>query len=342
MGRFVKNLIPALLAAGCLSFSAAAASPDLPFEGEVKGSNLNIRSGPGTDYTALGTLHKGERVTVVARKEGWYKIQLPESSRLWVARKYVEWKPGDAEGRVKGTDVNLRAAGSFNAESLAQVANGARLKVFGEEGDWLKVASLDVEVFAWISAKYVTDTGVSDPDTAEWLAIKKLYQAEMDKEIRTRNLDGVLSRSEALAVGCKNPRVKERADLFVNQVREEAEWCRKLSATEKERADAVRAVQEKYRKQMQEILAKTPGSAAYLLTGWLYECGNIIGGAPGTHKLVKGGKLIAYVRGNNVDLKKYYGKYVGVNGEETYHPRYRDLVIVIQSEGQIQMIGSGE
>ncbi len=342
MGRFVNRFISALLAAGVFFHVAASGSADLPFEGEVKAANLNVRSGPGTNYAEIGTLHKGERVTVLARKEGWYKIQLPEACRLWVAKKYVEWNVGDAEGRVKGTDVNLRVAGSFNAESLAQVGNGARLKVFGAEGDWLKVAPLDAEAFAWISAKYVSDSGVSDPDTAEWLAIKKLHQTEMDKEVRARNLDGVLVRSEALAAGCKNPRVKERVDLFLKQIREEAEWYKKLSTTERERADAVRAIQDKYRKQMQEILDKTPGTAAYLLTGWLYECGNIIGGAPGTHKLVKGGKLIAYVRGNNVDLKKYYGKYVGVNGEETYHPRYRDLVIVVQSENQIQVIGSGE
>lgn len=342
MKRFAIGVVSALWAAGLSFVGAADLAGDLPFEGEVKGTNLNVRSGPGTNYTALGTLHKGERVTVVSRKDGWYKIQLPESCRLWVAKKYVEWKPGDAEGTVKGNDVNLRAAGSFNAESLVQLKDGSRLKVFGAEGDWLKVSASDADVFAWVSSKYVTDGGSSDPDTAEWLAIRKLHQAEMDKEVRSRNLDGVLARGEALAGSAKNPRVKERAELFVKQIREEAEWYRKLSATERERNEAVRAIQDKYKEEMRKLLEKTPESATYLLTGWLFECGNIIGGAPGSHKLVKGGKTIAYVRGNNVDLNKYYGQYVGVNGEDSFHPRYREPVIVIQSEAQIQSIGTGE
>ena len=47
------------------------------------------------------------------------------------------------------------------------------------------------------------------------------------------------------------------------------------------------------------------------------------------------------MRGNNVDLKKYYGKYVGLNGEDSYHPKYPEPVVVLQAAAQIQVIGSG-
>ncbi len=318
------------------------ASDDFPFEGEVKTGNLHVRSGPGVNFTVLGDVHKGERLTVVEKKGDWLKVQIPETCRVWVAARYVEWKEGDVEGLVKGNDVNLRAAGSFNAESLAKLSAGDKVRIFKRVGDWFEAAPVGIDVFAWVSAKYVSDLGTSDPDAAEWLSIRKLYQQEMDKEIRSRNLDGVLARSESLATSCRNPRVKERVDLFIQQIREEAEWCRKLSTTELERKQAVQAIQQKYEKEIKSLINNTPPGNAYLLTGWLYECGNIIGGAPGTHKLVKGGKLVAYVRGNNVDLKKYYGKYVGVNGEDSYHPRYQEPVIVIQAAGQIQTIGTGE
>lgn len=41
-----------------------------------KGEFLNVRSGPGTKYEKVGTLTRGQSVTVVARANGiWYKTQ---------------------------------------------------------------------------------------------------------------------------------------------------------------------------------------------------------------------------------------------------------------------------
>lgn len=330
-------LLSVVLAGGF--FPAGAAPADFPFEAVVKASRLHVRSGPGTNFTAVADVRQGERLTVVGEKSGWYKVNLPASCKLWVAAAYVSWQEGEPEGVVTGDDVNLRAAGSYNAETLAQLKKGDRLKVFRKRGDWLEAAPLGADVFAWVSAKYVEAAGAADPDIAEWLAIRRLYQEEMDKDIVQRRLDPVLARAEALAATCQNQGVKERLDLFLKQLREEAEWSRKLTATQEERAKAMREIQERYQAEMKRLLEQVPEASAFLLTGWLYETGNILGGAPGTHKLVKGGKVIAYVRGNNVDLSKYYGKYVGVNGEDSYHPRYREPVIVIQAESQIRAIG---
>lgn len=40
----------------------------------TKGEFLNLRKGPGTEYTKIGTLSRGQTVVVVARtSNGWYK-----------------------------------------------------------------------------------------------------------------------------------------------------------------------------------------------------------------------------------------------------------------------------
>ena len=43
----------------------------------VAKSNLNVRKGPSTSYTILGTLASGTKVEIVATdsKTGWYKIK---------------------------------------------------------------------------------------------------------------------------------------------------------------------------------------------------------------------------------------------------------------------------
>ena len=43
-------------------------------KGTVTASALNVRSGPGTNYEAIGLLYRGETVSVVAISDGWAQI----------------------------------------------------------------------------------------------------------------------------------------------------------------------------------------------------------------------------------------------------------------------------
>ncbi len=43
---------------------------------KAAGSTLNVRSGPGTDFDKVSTLHNGAVVTIVGVDSGWYKIQV--------------------------------------------------------------------------------------------------------------------------------------------------------------------------------------------------------------------------------------------------------------------------
>ena len=53
--------------------------------GTVTASALNIRSGPGTNYDRLGSLQRGETVTILENKGGWYRI-----SSGWVSANYIK------------------------------------------------------------------------------------------------------------------------------------------------------------------------------------------------------------------------------------------------------------
>lgn len=50
----------------------------------VKGTRVNIRSGPGTNYSILTTLSRGEEVKGLGKQGQWYQVQLSDGKVGWV------------------------------------------------------------------------------------------------------------------------------------------------------------------------------------------------------------------------------------------------------------------
>ncbi len=55
---------------------------------EIDAYPLNVRSGPGTSYSKIGQVYRGERYPVLGIQDGWYKISY-ENSDGWVSGQYV-------------------------------------------------------------------------------------------------------------------------------------------------------------------------------------------------------------------------------------------------------------
>ena len=60
---------------------------------KVKPTRLNIRSGPGENYSVIGLLEKGTAVNVVESKGEWHKIEPPASAYAFVAAHLVTLEP---------------------------------------------------------------------------------------------------------------------------------------------------------------------------------------------------------------------------------------------------------
>ena len=60
----------------------------VPEEGLVLYSALNVRTGPGTSYSRIGTLKMGSTVTVLGESGGWYKVSTG-SLTGYVSAKYI-------------------------------------------------------------------------------------------------------------------------------------------------------------------------------------------------------------------------------------------------------------
>ena len=59
----------------------------------VTATRLNMRGGPGENYSVLGRLEKGQTVTEISRKGNWIEIQPPATAFGFVAAMYLEQAP---------------------------------------------------------------------------------------------------------------------------------------------------------------------------------------------------------------------------------------------------------
>lgn len=60
----------------------------------VKSKKLNLRAGPGENFSVLGVLEKGDVVNVTGEKNGWSKIDAPTNSYAFVAAMYLNQAGG--------------------------------------------------------------------------------------------------------------------------------------------------------------------------------------------------------------------------------------------------------
>jgi uncharacterized protein YgiM (DUF1202 family) len=56
----------------------------------VTAKKLNLRAGPGENYSVLGVLEKGAPISPVTTKDGWTKIEAPASAYSFVAAMYLK------------------------------------------------------------------------------------------------------------------------------------------------------------------------------------------------------------------------------------------------------------
>jgi len=68
-------------------------SRDYLAEGVVTADRVNVRAGPSVAYGILLTLDEGTEVSVLEEGEGWAKIALPDTARLWLNSRYLSTGP---------------------------------------------------------------------------------------------------------------------------------------------------------------------------------------------------------------------------------------------------------
>ena len=90
--KYFVLMIVMMLLFGCGSFTTGEDSnvtfslPPNPYQTvTVTGSTVNLRQGPGTLYTVVGSAHAGDTLMVTGEAPDWYRVYFPEKSLFaWI------------------------------------------------------------------------------------------------------------------------------------------------------------------------------------------------------------------------------------------------------------------
>ncbi|MDR7246647.1 L,D-peptidoglycan transpeptidase YkuD (ErfK/YbiS/YcfS/YnhG family) [Priestia megaterium] len=137
----------------------------------VMASTLNVRSGAGTNYASIGSVTKGQTLSVVSKSGSWYKINY-NGRTGYVSSDYVQASgtTPSAESTtyiVTASTLNVRSGAGTNYASIGSVTKGQKLSVVSKSGSWYKinynggtgyVSSDYVQASATASPKLVVDS----------------------------------------------------------------------------------------------------------------------------------------------------------------------------------------
>ena len=177
--KAIRTLLAALLIASTLSATAFAETA------LVTGSEVNVRSGPGSDYAILGSFTRGSSVEVIDRGDGvWYAVDYygsigymcadylslqesgtgliipaaptptPAGSATTIIYSGSQSTAAQTNGLITGMYVRFRSGPSSDSAILEEYNQGKAVTILGTEGDWT-LCCIDGQ-YGYIYSQYVS------------------------------------------------------------------------------------------------------------------------------------------------------------------------------------------
>ncbi|MEG0856242.1 MAG: SH3 domain-containing protein [Terrisporobacter sp.] len=117
--------------------------------------NVNLRSGASTSSSRICTVPKNSKVSVLSYNSNktWAKI-VYNNKTGWISAKYLKSEVEQTywDGRTI-TRLNLRQSPNTSAKILITIPNGSKVKVYEENGSWLRVNYNNT--YGYCSAMYI-------------------------------------------------------------------------------------------------------------------------------------------------------------------------------------------
>jgi len=146
----------------------------------VTDSNVNVRSGPGTENAQVGQATSGNEFKILNSsldKDGeiWHQITLDDGEKGWIAGWLVTLRNGFSEQKPDGTDVgnqqqtalvigsvvNIRKGPGTSFDINHQANIGDILEVLNESNNWYYVKTTSGDV-GWITGDYISLQSIRD------------------------------------------------------------------------------------------------------------------------------------------------------------------------------------
>ncbi|MFA6187283.1 MAG: SH3 domain-containing protein [Phycisphaerae bacterium] len=134
---------------------------EFPYIGEVTGTDLNVRSGPGMNFYSCGKISSPLRIIVAEQKFTWVRILPPPGSFSWIFKQSVQTDANKPDvGIVTGDNVRVYA-GAENLEPMRSdsiqitLTKGQKVRIIGQAvGDYYKITPPE-GASLWTSSQYI-------------------------------------------------------------------------------------------------------------------------------------------------------------------------------------------
>jgi len=125
----------------------------------VKGSVVNIRKGPGTEYGVTGQVKSGAVLTILKSENNWYLVKLPDGKQGWIANWLVTVNrvAGAQVAQINGSNVNVRQGAGTTYPLLFQLNKGEQVTIKDEKSGWYLIESNKGS--GWVAAWLVSSPG---------------------------------------------------------------------------------------------------------------------------------------------------------------------------------------
>jgi uncharacterized protein YgiM (DUF1202 family) len=132
----------------------------------VKPKKLNVRSGPGENFSVLGRMQRGDGVTQVGEKGDWLEIEAPTNAYAFVAAQYLKQEP--AAPAVSPTEPAPASATVTNEQPIAAAPTEAPAAT----------AAAEPATNTTAISEPLTNTASSTPPAAEEPPPKRIVERE--------------------------------------------------------------------------------------------------------------------------------------------------------------------
>jgi SH3-like domain-containing protein len=337
------------------SDSNEADVPSFPYVAEITGDNVNIRSGPGTQYYSCGRLNKGDRVKVVNHQfGGWSCIVPPTGSFSWISTQYVSIDPDNPTiGTVTGNGVRVwvgsdRLRPIYSTTSKLKLNKGEKVKLMGEEMDKYYKIAPPTGAYRWVSTKYTKALGpvrefplpvvVSPPPDSnaivptripveakmleEYYALEKQTQAERAKPLEQQNYTKIKKALLKIAANKEAGKATRYSEFAIKQIKR-FELAREVAKAVRLQDEQLQRDQEQLKTAGAKRLAEIQDLGRFAAIGQ-FQTFETYG--HGHYRIIDdSGKTVCYTLptgpASKMNLSKLVGRKVGLVGTIKPHPQ---------------------
>lgn len=374
--RFAGTLINflilfCLISLASVGFAQEAAGeeesiPSFPYVAAITDDNVNIRSGPGTNYYRCGKLNAGDRVKVVASKHSWSHIVPPAGSFSWISKQYVSIAPDDPGiGVVTGDAVRVYAGSDLlkpihSTTVQLHLNKGDTVRLMGEEmGDYYKIAP-PTGAYLWVLTQYAKPLGpvgevplvvelkaepkadvpsvvpasisVESEKLKEYYALAEQIEAERAKPMAQQDYAEIKKALAELAGNKEAGKAARYSEFAIKQI-ERYELALAVDKEVQLQDSQLRHIREQIEKARATKLAQVPELGGFTAVGQ-FQTSKIYGPEEELkhYRIIDdSGQTVCYAlpegSASQVDLSELVGRRVGVVGTVEPHPQTKSALV---------------